>query len=68
MYAAGTVAAMIYNANRRKDDQAISPEDFVPNYKPPEPEEEVEDCDLEALKAFFGIEAPPDKSILKREK
>jgi hypothetical protein len=58
MFAAGTVAAMIYNANRGKDTPAISAQDFVPDYKRGEDREAEEpELDIEALASFFGAGA-----------
>jgi hypothetical protein len=57
MLAAGTIAAMIYNVNRGKDDRALEPMDFVPptldemSERLEEPDEEI---DIEALSEFLG--------------
>lgn len=71
MWAAGEIAAAIYNTNRsEKSDPVLSAADFVPKplseiSKPAEPEPEL---DIERLAAFLGTRRDESKASLIREK
>jgi hypothetical protein len=61
MMGAGTVAAMLYNVNRGKDDKAVTLMDFVPNYKKTWEEKQAELDDEEriaSMKALFNTVGP----------
>jgi hypothetical protein len=60
MMGAGTVAAMIYNVNRGKDDPPATFLDFVPDYKkkPDEPDPDDEAARAASMVAFFKAFTP----------
>jgi hypothetical protein len=67
MMAAGTVAAMIYNVNRGKDDDPVSVMDFVPDFKKkPVPQEEDDEARAASMIAFFSSLSTDDGRKVRR--
>lgn len=51
----GTVASLLYNANRGKDADALKPEDFFPHLKQPEREPTPEQAAQEAKRTHWKM-------------